>query len=63
MMLSTKLSVRIGLFSIASLVSATLLYLGCSIHQDSLRDGGMDAITHLLAGGTYLSTRSPLIGE
>ena len=57
----TKLSVRIGLFSIASLASATLLCLGCSIHQGNLRDGGMDAITHVVAGGAYLSTLAFLI--
>jgi hypothetical protein len=52
---STKLSIRIGKFCIASLASAILFCLGCTIREHSRWGQSQDSVTFLLAGGTYLS--------
>ena len=53
-----KLSVWAGLFSVTSLVSAILFCFGCSSHEYSRQGLAQDGITHLLAGGTYVSLLS-----
>jgi len=50
-----KLSVWAGLFCLASLASAVLFCFGCSSHEYSRQGLDQDGVTHLLAGGTYLS--------
>jgi hypothetical protein len=56
-----KLSLRMGIVSIASLGSATLFCFGCSAHEYARQGQAQDAVTHLLAGGTYLSLLSFVI--
>lgn len=53
-----KPSVGIGVFGIVSLVSAVLFCFGCSTHEYGRQGQAQDAVTHLLAGGTYLSLLS-----
>jgi len=55
---SRKLSVWVGLFCIASLVSAVLFCFGCSSHEYDRQGQAQDSVTHLLAGGTYISLLS-----
>ena len=50
-----KLSVRVGLFSLASLALATLSCIGCSIHEHSRWGLPQDSVTFWLAGLAYLS--------
>jgi len=49
------LSFRIGMFSVASLASAILFCFSCSAHEYNHQGQAQDAVTHLLAAGTYLS--------
>ena len=53
-----KLSVWTGLFCLASLASAVLFCFGCSSHEYSRQGLAQDGVTHLLAGGTYVSLLS-----
>lgn len=58
---STKLSIRIGAFSLGSLISAILFCLGCSVHEENRWGQSQDTVTHLLALGTYFSFLAFLI--
>jgi hypothetical protein len=53
-----KLSSWAGLFCLTSLVSAVLFCFGCSSHEYSRQGLAQDGVTHLLAGGTYVSLLS-----
>lgn len=51
----TKSILRLVILCAASLGSSILFCLGCSIHETNRWGQSQDAVTHLLAGGTYLS--------
>jgi len=56
-----KLSVRTGIFCLASLVCAMLFCFGCSSHEYNRQGLAQDGVTHILASGTYVSLLSFVI--
>jgi hypothetical protein len=54
-MVGMRLSIRVGLYCLASLVSALLFCFGCSIHEDNRLGQSQDAITFFFSGMAYLS--------
>jgi hypothetical protein len=50
-----RLYAKIGTFCLASLASAFLCCVGCSIHETNRWGQSQDFVTFMLAGGTYIS--------
>jgi hypothetical protein len=52
---SIERRMRIGVLCISSLLAAFVFCPGCSVHEEHRLGQAEDMITHLLAGGAYLS--------